>query len=159
MSEVFVPVVFRISLGSYEKGMQYRIKPEAAKVLWNFGVVDVIDEMDRVSGEVDKVLHQEMEFEPLTDLPKDLYERVEFWIWYAENYVRVFNADVNAISAKLTKLAVLKKKVRHLRAVRLKKIVTAARLRPHSEEILTRLTPDEAEVYEYLSDVAERWFE
>jgi len=30
-------------------------------------------------------------------------------------------------------------------------------LRPHSETILSRLSPEEAEVYEYLSNVVERW--
>ncbi|NJE48396.1 DNA replication complex GINS family protein [Thermococcus sp. 9N3] len=159
MSEAFVPVKFRVSLGDYKEGMMYLLEPETAKVLWKIGAIEVIDELTRVIGEVDRAIMEEKESEPLTELPKNLYERVEFWIWYAENYVRENAPNTDAIATKLAMLATLKKKVRTLRTLRLRKIMNAAMLRPHSEGIFARLTPEEAEVYEYLSDVAERWLE
>lgn len=159
MSEAFVPVKFRVSLGDYKEGMMYLLEPETAKVLWKVGAIDVIDELSKVIGEVDRAIMEEKESEPLTELPKNLYERVEFWIWYGENAVRMHAPDMDRVASLLTKLAVLKKKVRTLKGLRLRKIMTAAMLRPHSETILSRLTPEEAEVYEYLSDVAERWLE
>lgn len=159
MSNAFVPVKFRVSLGDYKEGMMYLLEPETAKVLWKVGAIEVIDELPKVIGEVDRAIMEERESEPLTELPENLYERVEFWIWYAENYVRANAPNTDAIATKLTMLATLKKKVWTLRTLRLRNIMNAAMLRPHSVGIFARLTPEEAEVYEYLSDVAERWLE
>ncbi|NJE75958.1 DNA replication complex GINS family protein [Thermococcus sp. ES12] len=159
MSEPFVPVKFLVSVGDYKEGMMYLIEPEVAKVLWTVGAVEVIDEIGKMVGEVDRAVMEEKESEPLTELPKNLYERAEFWIWYTEEYIRRNSrrAPVDDINVRLAKLANLKKKLRTLRAIRLRKILTTAMLRPHSDGILARLTPEEAEVYEYLSTVVERW--
>ena len=157
MSEVRVPVRVLKPLANFKEEDIVLLPEEAVKVLWSYGLVEVVDEMNRMVGEVDRVLTAEKENEPLSELPEDLYERAGFWMWYAENYIRQHSKDTDAITVKLAKLATLKKKVQTLRAIRLNKILKAARMRPHSETILSRLSPEEAEVYEYLSSVAERW--
>lgn len=157
MSEVRVPVRVLKPLANFNEGDIVLLPQEEVKVLWNYGLVEVVDEMDKVIGEVDRAITEERESEPLTKLPEGLYGRAEFWTWYAENFVRRGLGDVSVLNVKLAKLATLKRKVRDLRAIRLRKIMTAAMLRPHSEGLLSRLSPEEAEVYEYLSSVSERW--
>jgi len=157
MSEVRVPVKVLKPIANFNEGDIVLLPEEAVRVLWGFGLVGVIDETEKIIGEIDRAITEERENEPLTELPENLYRRAEFWTWYAENYIRQHPEDTNAITVKLAKLATLKKKVQSLRAIRLNKILRAARLRPHSETILSRLSPEEAEVYEYLSNVVERW--
>ncbi|WP_297555863.1 DNA replication complex GINS family protein [Thermococcus sp.] len=159
MPGVRVPVRVLKPLANFKEEDTVLLPEEAVKVLWSYGLVEVVDEMDRMVSEVDRVLTEEKENEPLSELPKGLYERAEFWMWYAENYIRQHPEDTKAITVTLAKLANLKKKVRDLRTLRLNKILKAAMLRPHSDTILSRLSPEEAEVYEYLSDFIERWLE
>ncbi len=160
MSGVRVPVRVLKPLANFKEEDIVLLPEEDVKALWSYGLVEVVDEMSRMVGEVDRVLAAEKENEPLSELPEDLYERAGFWMWYAENYVRTNpKEDIDAINIKLAKLATLRKKVQALRAIRLNKILKAAMLRPHSETILSRLSPEEAEVYEYLSDFVERWLE
>ncbi len=159
MSGVRVPVRVLKPLANFKESDIILLQEKDVKALWSYGLVEVVDETSRMVGEVDRVLTEEKENEPLSELPEGLYERAEFWMWYAENYIRRHPEDTDAIAVKLAKLATLRKKVQALRAIRLNKILKAAMLRPHSETILSRLSPEEAEVYEYLSGFVERWLE
>lgn len=129
-----------------------------AKVLWETGVGEIVDETDKVIGEIDRVIAQERESEPLTALPEGLYERAEFYIYYLENYVRRNSGEsIDVLGVKMTKLANLKKKYRYLKELRFKKILEAVRLRPNSLEVLGRLAPEERRIYLELSKIRNEW--
>lgn len=65
--------------------------------------------------------------------------------------------NVETINVKLTKLANLKKKLEHLKAIRFKKILNSVMLRPNSLELLSRLSPEERRVYLQLSKIRNEW--
>ncbi|NPA47636.1 MAG: DNA replication complex GINS family protein [Thermococci archaeon] len=127
-----------------------------AKVLWEEGVVDVIDESDKVIGEIEKLIREEMASEPLVTLPEGLYERTEFYIEYLKRSVK--NGDnIDIIDVQMKKLSNLVGKYRKLKEVRFKKILEAVRLRPGSLEILSRLSPEERGLYLDMSRMRRRW--
>lgn len=129
-----------------------------AKELWEAGIVEVIDETDKVIGEIDRAIAEERNNEPLMPIPSGLYERAAFYMYYLENYVRMNAGDnIETINVKLTKLANLKKKLEHLKTIRFKKILNSVMLRPNSLELLSRLSPEERRVYLQLSKIRNEW--
>ncbi|WP_010479119.1 hypothetical protein [Thermococcus zilligii] len=129
-----------------------------AKVLWEAGVGEVVDETDKIIGEIDRIIAQERENEPLTAIPEGLYERAEFYIYYLENYVRKNPGEsIDVLGVKMTKLANLKRKYRYLKELRFKKILEAVRLRPTSLEVLGRLSPEERRIYLEFSRIRNEW--
>jgi DNA replication factor GINS len=144
--------------GDWSVGDIVLIEDWKAKELWENGVVEVVDEADKVIGEIDRTIAEERNSEPLTPLPAGLYERAAFYIYYLENYVRLNAGDgIETINVKLTKLANLKKKMEHLKVIRFKKILNSVMLRPNSLEILSRLSPEERRVYLQLSKIRDEW--
>ncbi|WP_297068836.1 hypothetical protein [Thermococcus sp.] len=144
--------------GDWNVGDTVLIEDWKAKELWENEVVEVIDEADKVIGEIDRTIVEERKGEPLTPLPPGLYERATFYIYYLENYVRLNAGDgIETINVKLTKLANLKKKLEHLKVIRFKKILNSVMLRPNSLEILSRLSPEERRVYLQLSKIRDEW--
>ncbi len=146
------------STGDWKAGDIILIEDWKAKELWEAGVVEVVDEADKVIGEIDKAIAAERESEPLTTLPDGLYERAEFYSYYLENYVRLNAGEsVETINVKLTKLANLRKKLRDLKMIRFNKILKAVMLRPNSLELLSRLSPEERRVYLQMSKIRNEW--
>ncbi|AFK22267.1 hypothetical protein Py04_0665 [Pyrococcus sp. ST04] len=128
-----------------------------AKELWEMGVVEIIDEADKVIGEIDRILNEEKKNAPLTPIPEGLYEKAEFYIYYLEKFVQVQGGSIEVLQTKLTKLRNLKKKYKMLKNIRFKKILEAVRLRPNSMEILSRLSPEEKRVYLEISRIRNEW--
>ncbi|ASJ00078.1 hypothetical protein [Thermococcus gorgonarius] len=129
-----------------------------AKILWEAGVGEVVDETDKIIGEIDRIIAQERENEPLTAIPEGLYERAEFYMYYLENYVRKNSGEsIDVLGVKMTKLANLKRKYLYLKELRFKKILEAVRLRPNSLEVLGRLAPEERRIYLELSRIRNEW--
>jgi len=144
--------------GDWSSGDVILIEDWKARELWESGIVDVVDETDKVIGEIDRAIADEMNNEPLMPLPAGLYDRAGFYIYYLENYVkRNAGEGIETINVKLTKLANLKKKLEHLKMIRFNKILKAALLRPGSLELLSRLSPGERNVYLQLSRVRNEW--
>jgi len=127
-----------------------------AKILWEEGIVEVIDETDKIIGEIERVIREEMASEPITTLPSGLYDRTEFYIEYLKRNVK--NGDnIDVIDVQMKKLSNLLSKYKKLKEVRFKKILEAVRLRPGSLEILSRLSPDERGLYLDMSRMRRRW--
>jgi DNA replication factor GINS len=146
------------SLGDWKQGDIVLVEDWKARELWEAGVVEIVDEADKVIGEIDKAIAEERESEPLTTLPPGLYERASFYAYYLENYVRVNAGDsVETINVKLTKLANLRKKLRDLKMIRFNKILRAVMLRPNSLELLSRLSPEERRIYLQMSRIRNEW--
>ncbi len=146
------------SFGDWKNGDIILLEDWKARELWESGIVEVVDETDKIIGEIDRAIKEEKENEPIMPLPAGLYERAEFYIYYLENYVRMNAGEgVEAINVKLMKLANLKKKLEHLKMIRFRKILEAVRLRPNSLEILSRLSPEEKRVYLQISKIRNEW--
>ncbi|ASJ09890.1 hypothetical protein A3L12_00525 [Thermococcus sp. P6] len=144
--------------GDWSSGDVILVEDWKARELWESGVVDVVDETDKVIGEIDRAIADEMNNEPLMPLPAGLYDRAGFYIYYLENYVkRNAGEGIETINVKLTKLANLKKKLEHLKLIRFNKILKAVLLRPGSLELLSRLSPGERNVYLQLSKIRNEW--
>ncbi|AEK72908.1 MULTISPECIES: hypothetical protein [Thermococcus] len=153
-----IPVKILRPFGDWSAGDVVLVEDWKAKELWEAKVVEVIDETDKVIGEIDRAIAEERESEPLTSLPAGLYERAEFYMYYLENYVRLNAGEsIETINIKLTKLANLKKKLEHLKQIRFRKILEAVRLRPNSLELLSRLSPEERRIYLQLSKIRNEW--
>ncbi|NJE30515.1 DNA replication complex GINS family protein [Thermococcus sp. 18S1] len=153
-----IPVKILRPFGDWSAGDVVLVEDWKAKELWEARVVEVIDETDKVIGEIDRAIAEERESEPLTSLPAGLYERAEFYMYYLENYVRLNAGEsIETINIKLTKLANLKKKLEHLKQIRFRKILEAVRLRPNSLELLSRLSPEERRIYLQLSKIRNEW--
>ncbi|ASA76906.1 MULTISPECIES: hypothetical protein [Thermococcus] len=145
-------------LGDWSAGDVVLLEDWKAKELWEAKIVEVIDETDKVIGEIDRAIAEERENEPLMPLPAGLYERAEFYMYYLENYVRMNAGEgIETINVKLTKLANLKKKLEHLKTIRFNKILKAVMLRPNSLELLSRLSPEERRIYLQLSRIRNEW--
>nr|3ANW_B Chain B, A protein complex essential initiation of DNA replication [Thermococcus kodakarensis] len=144
--------------GDWKSGDIVLVEDWKARELWEAGVVEIVDETDKIIGEIDKVIAEERESEPLTLLPEGLYERAEFYAYYLENYVRLNPREsVDTINVKLTKLANLRKKLRDLKLIRFNKILKAVMLRPNSLELLSRLAPEERRIYLQMSKIRNEW--
>ncbi|AFL94857.1 hypothetical protein CL1_0651 [Thermococcus cleftensis] len=144
--------------GDWKTGDIVLVEDWKAKELWESGIVEIVDETDKVIGEIDKAIAEERGSEPITALPAGLYERAEFYMYYLENYVRLNAGEgIETINVKLTKLANLKKKLEHLKTIRFNKILKAVMLRPNSLELLSRLSPEERRVYLQLSKIRNEW--
>jgi len=153
-----VPVKILQPFGDWKAGDIVLVEDWKAKELWEARVVDVIDETDKVIGEIDRAIAEERSNEPLMPLPAGLYERAAFYMYYLENYVRLNAGEsIETINVKLTKLANLKKKTEHLKTIRFNKILKAVMLRPNSLELLSRLSPEERRVYIQLSKIRNEW--
>ncbi|ASJ02193.1 hypothetical protein A3L09_02375 [Thermococcus profundus] len=153
-----IPIKILQPYGDWNAGDIALVEDWKAKVLWESGIGEVVDETDKIIGEIDKVIAEERESEPLVPLPAGLYERAEFYIYYLENYVRRNPGDsIDVLSVKMTKLANLKKKFRYLKELRFKKILETVRLRPNSLEVLGRLSPEERRIYIELSKIRNDW--
>ncbi|CAD5243544.1 DNA replication complex GINS family protein [Thermococcus camini] len=153
-----IPVKILHPFGDWSAGDIVLVEDWKAKELWEAKVVEVIDETDKIIGEIDRAIAEERESEPLTSLPAGLYERAEFYMYYLENYVRLNAGEsIETINIKLTKLANLKKKLEHLKQIRFRKILEAVRLRPNSLELLSRLSPEERRIYLQLSKIRNEW--
>ncbi|KUH31759.1 hypothetical protein APY94_11780 [Thermococcus celericrescens] len=153
-----IPVKILRPFGDWSAGDVVLVEDWKAKELWEAKVVEVIDETDKVIGEIDRAIAEEKKSEPLTSLPAGLYERAEFYMYYLENYVRLNAGEsIETINIKLTKLANLKKKLEHLKQIRFRKILEAVRLRPNSLELLSRLSPEERRIYLQLSKIRNEW--
>lgn len=146
------------AFGDWNAGDIILLEDWKAKELWEAGMVEVVDETDKILGEIDRAISEELENEPIMPLPPGLYERAEFYIYYLENCVRM-NTDesIESINVKLTKLANLKKKLEHLKMMRFRKILEAVRLRPNSLEIISRLSPEERRIYLQISKIRNEW--
>ncbi|HDZ35335.1 MAG TPA: DNA replication complex GINS family protein [Thermococcus sp.] len=153
-----IPVKILRPFGDWSAGDIVLVEDWKAKELWEAKVAEIIDETDKVIGEIDRAIAEERESEPLTSLPPGLYERAEFYMYYLENYVRLNAGEsIETINIKLTKLANLKKKLEHLKQIRFRKILEAVRLRPNSLELLSRLSPEERRIYLQLSKIRNEW--
>ncbi|WP_048058177.1 Gins 23 protein [Pyrococcus yayanosii] len=156
--KALIPVKVIRSFGSWKEGDMILLEDWKARELWESGVVEVLDEVEKVIGEIDKVISEERKSEPLTPIPEGLYERAEFYIYYLERYIRERAGEsVEVINTKMAKLTNLKKKYNHLKELRFKKILEAVRLRPGSMEILTRLSPEERRIYLQMSRIRNEW--
>jgi len=153
-----IPIKILKPLGDWNKGDIALVEDWKAKVLWDSGIGEIVDETDKVIGEIDRAISGEKESEPLTALPAGLYDRAEFYIYYLENYVRRNPGEsIDVLGIKMTKLANLKKKYRYLKELRFKKILETVRLRPNSLEVLGRLSPEERRIYIELSKIRNEW--
>lgn len=153
-----IPVKILKPFEDWNPGDIALIEDWKAKVMWESGIGEIVDETDKIIGEIDRVIAEERESEPLVPLPAGLYERAEFYVYYLENYVRRNPSDsIDVLSVKMTKLANLKKKYCYLKELRFKKILEAVRLRPNSLEVLGRLAPEERRIYIELSKIRNEW--
>ncbi|NJE42741.1 DNA replication complex GINS family protein [Thermococcus sp. GR6] len=144
--------------GDWNAGDIVLIEDWKAKELWEARVVEVVDETDKVIGEIDRAIAEERENEPLMPLPAGLYERAEFYIYYLENYAKIdVNESVETINVKLSQLANLKKKLKYLKTIRFNKILETVMRRPGSLEVLSRLAPEEKRIYLQLSKIRNEW--
>ncbi|AEC52135.1 hypothetical protein PNA2_1220 [Pyrococcus sp. NA2] len=156
--KALVPVKVLKAFDNWNEGDMIIIEDWKARELWEMGIVEIIDEADKVIGEIDKILDEERKNAPLSAIPEDLYEKAEFYIYYLERYVQKGEgASIDVIHTKLTKLKNLKKKYRTLKEIRFKKILEAVRLRPNSMEILARLAPQERRIYLQISKIRNEW--
>ncbi|WP_324736734.1 hypothetical protein VFC49_09945 [Thermococcus sp. SY098] len=146
------------SFGDWKAGDMVLIEDWKAKELWETGIVEIIDEAEKVIGELDRVIAEEKENEPITPIPEGLYERAEFYIYYLENYIKEnFEGNVDVLNVKMTRLANLKKKYYYLKKLRFNKILNAIMFRPNSLEVLSRLSPEERRVYLQISKIRNEW--
>lgn len=153
-----IPVRILKSFEDWKSGDIVLLEDWKAKELWEAGVVEIVDESDKIIGEIDRVMTAERESEPLTVLPEGLYERAEFFAFYLQNYVRMNPSEsIETINIKLMKLANLRKKLRDLKLVRFNKILKAVMLRPNSLELLSRLSPEERRLYLQMSKMRNEW--
>jgi len=144
--------------GDWKAGDMVLIEDWKAKELWESGVVEIIDEAEKVIGEIDRVIAEEKESEPITPIPEGLYERAEFYIYYLENCIKEnFEGNVDVLNAKMTRLANLKRKYYYLKRLRFNKILNAIMFRPNSLEVLSRLSPEERRVYLQISKIRNEW--
>ncbi|ASJ17330.1 hypothetical protein A3L04_09740 [Thermococcus chitonophagus] len=155
--KALIPVRVLRSFGNWKEGDMILLEDWKARELWEIGVVEVIDEADKVIGEIDRVLTEERKNPPLSPIPEGLYERAEFYIYYLEKFVQISGGNIDVIQTKLTKLQNLKKKYKMLKEIRFKKILEAVRLRPNSMEILARLSPEEKRIYLQISKIRNEW--
>ncbi|GAB6102796.1 hypothetical protein JCM16138_20190 [Thermococcus atlanticus] len=158
MGRALIAVKILKPFRDWKAGDRIIIEDWKAKELWEAGIAEILDETDKILGEIDRAIREEMQNEPLMPLPSGLYERAEFYMYYLENYVRM-NAgeNIETINVKLTKLANLKKKLRNLKIIRFKKILESVMQRPNSLEILSRLSPEERRIYLELSGIRDEW--
>ncbi|AAL80607.1 hypothetical protein PFDSM3638_02405 [Pyrococcus furiosus DSM 3638] len=155
--KVLIPVKVLKKFENWNEGDMILLEDWKAKELWESGVVEIIDEADKVIGEIDRVLSEEKKNLPLTPIPEGLYEKAEFYIYYLEKYIQEKVDNIETIQTKVTKLANLKKKYKTLKEIRFKKILEAVRLRPNSMEILARLSPAEKRIYLEISKIRREW--
>lgn len=153
-----IPVKIIQSFEDWKVGDIALLEDWKAKVLWEAGIGEIVDETDKIIGEIDRVIAEERERQPISPLPEGLYERAEFYIYYLEHYVRRNPGEsIEILSVKMTKLANLRKKYLYLKEMRFKKILEAVRLRPNSLEVLGRLSPEERRIYLELSKIRNEW--
>ncbi|HII60178.1 Gins 23 protein [Pyrococcus horikoshii] len=156
--KALIPVKVLRSFENWKEGDMILIEDWKARELWELGIVEIIDEADKVIGEIDKVLEEERKNAPISAIPENLYERAEFYIYYLEKYIQKGGeGNIDVIHTKLTKLKNLKKKYKMLKDIRFKKILEAVRLRPNSMEILSRLAPQERRIYLQISRIRNEW--
>ncbi|USG99966.1 hypothetical protein K1720_00290 [Thermococcus argininiproducens] len=158
IGKALIPVKVLRSFGTWKSGDTILIEDWKAKELWENGIVEIIDESEKIIRELDQVIAEEKANEPIVPIPEGLYSRAEFYIYYLENYVKnKVEIDIDVINAKVTKLSNLKKKYQHLKKLRFKKILTAIMFRPASLEILSRLSPEERKIYLQISQIRNEW--
>ena len=144
--------------GDWNTGDVVLVEDWKARELWEAGVAEIVDETDKIIGEIDRAIAEERENEPIMPLPGGLYDRAEFYMHYLENYVRLNAGEsIETINVKLTKLANLKKETEYLKKLRFNKILKAVMWRPNSLELLSRLSPEERRVYLQLSKIRNEW--
>ncbi|ACS90582.1 MAG: Uncharacterized protein XD54_1061 [Thermococcus sibiricus] len=158
MGRTFIPVKVLRSFKTWKPGDMILLEDWKAKELWESGIVEIIDESEKIISELDQVIAEERANEPIMPLPTGLYSRAEFYIYYLENYVRKkTEIEIDVLNAKMTKLSNLKKKYEHLKKLRFKKILNAIMFRPGSLEILNRLAPEEKKIYLQISQIRNEW--
>ncbi len=140
----------------HKRGDVILLEDWKARALWEENVVDVIDETDKIIGELERVIREEMTSEPLVALPSGLYDRTEFYIGYLKRSIRGGD-DIEVIDVRVKKLSNLVKKYTKLKEIRFKKILEAVRLRPNSLEIVSRLAPEERRMYIEMSKMMREW--
>jgi len=158
MGRAFIPVKVLKSFKTWKTGDMVLLEDWKAKELWESGIVEIIDESEKIISELDQVIAEERANEPIMPIPTGLYSRAEFYIYYLENYVRnKAEIEIDVLNAKMTKLSNLKKKYQHLKKLRFKKILNAIMFRPGSLEILNRLAPEEKKIYLQISQIRNEW--
>lgn len=158
VGRALIPVKVLKSFGSWKAGDTPLIEDWKAKELWERGIVEIIDESEKIIRELEKVINEEKNSEPITSIPEGLYERAEFYIYYLENYVKTkTDVDIEVLNAKMTKLSNLKRKYQYLKRLRFNKIINAIMFRPGSLEILSRLSLEERRIYLQVSQIRNEW--
>ncbi|USS41537.1 hypothetical protein NF865_05070 [Thermococcus aggregans] len=158
VGRALIPVKVLKSFGSWKVGDTLLVEDWKAKELWESGIVEIIDESEKIIRELENVINEEKNSEPITAIPEGLYERAEFYIYYLENYVRNRpDVDVEVLNAKMTKLSNLKRKYQYLKRLRFSKIINAIIFRPGSLEILSRLSLEERRIYLQISQLRNEW--
>ncbi|MBO8174777.1 MAG: DNA replication complex GINS family protein [Thermococcus sp.] len=144
--------------GDWKAGDTVLIEDWKAKELWESGVVEIIDESDKVIIELEKAITEERENKPLTDIDESLYERAEFYIYYLSKLLQDGQSlPPESLKSYLAKLSNLKEKYEELKTIRFGKILKTVMLRPNSLEVLSKLAPEEREIYLQMSKIRIKW--
>jgi len=158
VGRALIPIRMLKSFGSWKAGDTLLVEDWKAKELWESGIVEIIDESEKIIRELENVISEEKNSEPITSIPEGLYERAEFYIYYLENYVKAKpDVDIEVLNAKMTKLSNLKRKYQYLKRLRFNKIINAIMFRPGSLEILSRLSLEERKIYLQISQIRNEW--
>lgn len=148
MGKVFIVVKVMKLFGDWKSGDIVFVEDWKVREFWEVGVVEIVDEMDKIIGEIDKVIVEERESEFLIFFLEGFYERVEFYVYYFENYVRLnLRESVDIINVKFIKFVNLRKKLRDLKFIRFNKILKVVMLRLNSLEFFLRFVFEERRIY------------
>jgi len=153
-----VSVQVKRDFGDYKGGDIVLMEDWKAIVLWKEGIVEIIDESEKVIAEIERTIKEEREVEPLIPIPPEIYDRINFYKYYLTEYLQKnMKENIETLESKVKKLKNLQEGERRLKEIRLKKILEAVRLRPNSLEILGRLAPEERRIYLELSKLRREW--
>lgn len=153
-----IPVKVLQPFGDWQRGDVILIEDWKAKELWESGIVEVIDEVEKVIIELDHYIREERENKPLSSIDKVLYDRTEFYIYFLSKVLeKPSDYPAETLRAYITKLANLREKYQELKRLRFNKILKAVMLRPASLEVLNKLAPEEKELYLQMSKIRNAW--
>ncbi len=158
MGRAVIPVKILKAFGEWKPGDMVLMEDWKAKELFESGIVEIIDEVEKIIIELDKAIGDEKDNRPLVDIDETLYDRAEFYIYYLNRILENPQyLSPEALKAYLAKLSNLKSKYDDLKRIRFNKILKAVMLRPNSLEILSRLAPKERELYLKMSKIRISW--
>ncbi|AIF69490.1 hypothetical protein PAP_05435 [Palaeococcus pacificus DY20341] len=153
-----IPVKVMRPFGDWKPGDMVLIEDWKAKELWESGVVEIIDEVEKIIIELDRYIKEERENRPLATIDGSLYDRTEFYMYFLNKVLENPSGyPPETLRSYITKLANLKEKYKELKRLRFNKILKSVMLRPNSLEILNKLTPKEKELYLQMSNMRTSW--